>query len=593
MEESKAAKAIGVPVAILVLIWAAWKVVNWLWLRPKKLERLLRQQGLQGTPYTLVTGDSIRMFSMHMQAKSKPMNLSHNIIPRASSFFNHLVNQYGKNPFMWIGASPRILITDPVLIKDVMNKIYDLPKPDVDPVLKLLATGLAHYNGDQWAKHRRIINPAFNVEKLKIMLPIFYESINDMVCKWEKMLSSDGLCHIDVWPFLQNVTCDVISRTAFGSSYEEGKRIFELLKEQATLFMKLFFKLYIPGYWLLPTGDKNRMTRNDRDIRASLKDIINKKEKAMEAGEALKDDLLGILLESNHKETDLHGNSKDDVMTIEDVIEECKLFYFAGQETTSALLVWTMVLLCKYPEWQKSAREEVLQVFGNQQPDFGGLNHLKIVTMILYEVLRLYPPIIVSHRAVPRDMKLGHLTIPKGVGVTLPIGLIHHDCELWGDDAKEFKPERFSGGVLKATKGQVSFFPFGWGPRICIGQNFAMLEAKMAISVILQRFWFELSPTYAHAPTQDITLKPQIAQLIIERIVTPEVEEVADLDSTARGEGFIVDPIVYSPTATTTPYIILAPPLITVTLVHSFYRSRVLGAIARGQFLSSTTTIGK
>ncbi|KAK4285805.1 hypothetical protein QN277_002453 [Acacia crassicarpa] len=515
MEASKTTRAVGVPVAILVLIWAAWKVVNWLWLRPKKLERLLRQQGLQGTPYTLVTGDSTRMFSMHMQAKSKPMNLSHDIIPRASSFFNHLVNQYGKNPFMWMGASPRILITDPVLIKDVMNKIYDFPKPDANPVLKLLVTGLVNYNGDQWAKHRRIINPAFNVEKLKIMLPLFYGSINDMACKWGKMLSSNGSCDIDVWPFLQNVTCDVISRTAFGSSYEEGKRIFALLKEQAEHFVKLSFKPCISGYWFLPTSDKNKMTRIDRDIRASLKGIINKKEKTMEAGEAPKDDLLGILLESNHKEIEQHGKSKDDVMTIEDVIEECKLFYLAGQETTSVLLVWTIVLLCKYPEWQKRAREEVLQVFDNQQPHFDGLNHLKIVTMILYEVLRLYPPVLALQRAVHRDTKLGHLTIPKGVSVTLPIGLIHHDSELWGDDTNEFKPERFSGGVLKATKGQVSFFPFGWGPRICIGQNFAMLEAKMAISVILQRFWFELSPTYTHAPIQDVTLKPQYGAPIV------------------------------------------------------------------------------
>ncbi|KAI9083545.1 hypothetical protein K1719_034487 [Acacia pycnantha] len=291
MEASKATKEIGVPVAVLVLIWAAWKVVNWLWLRPKKLERLLRQQGLQGTPYTFLTGDSTKMFNMRKQAKSKPMNLSHDIIPRASSFFNHIVNQYGKNnPFMWSGASPRIIITDPVLLKDVMNKIYDFTKPDQNPLVKLLATGVANYNGDQWAKHRRIINPAFNVEKLKIMLPTFYESINDMVDKWEKMLSSHGgSCEIDVWPFLQDVTCDVISRTAFGSSYEEGKRIFELLKEQAELVVKVFFKLYIPGYRFLPTGEKKRMKKNDRDIKASLKGIINKREKAMEAGEAPKD----------------------------------------------------------------------------------------------------------------------------------------------------------------------------------------------------------------------------------------------------------------------------------------------------------------
>lgn len=114
-----------------------------------------------------------------------------------------------------------------------------------------------------------------------------------------------------------------------------------------------------------------------RDLKALLTKVINNREKALKAGESPKNDLLGILLESNRKEIEDKG------MNLEDVIKECKGFYLAGQETTSVSLIWALILLSKNLDWQERAREEVLQVFGNRKPDFEGLNQLKIVSIYI------------------------------------------------------------------------------------------------------------------------------------------------------------------------------------------------------------------
>ncbi|XP_010487262.1 PREDICTED: cytochrome P450 72A13-like [Camelina sativa] len=501
-------------VVTVVVLWT-WRIVKWVWIKPKMLESCLRRQGLTGTPYTPFVGDIKRNVDMMMEARSKPIKLTDDITPRLLPLTLKMLNAHGKTFFIWIGPIPTIVITNPEQIKEVFNKVYDFEKPSTFPLIRLLAGGLAGYKGDKWASHRRIINPAFHIEKIKNMVPAFYHCCSEVVCQWEKLFTDkESSLEVDVWPWLVNMTADVISHTAFGSSYKEGQKIFQLQGELAELIAQAFKKFYIPGSRFYPTKSNRRMKAIDREVNVILRRIVSKREKAREAGEPANDDLLGILLESNSEESQGNG------MTVEEVMKECKLFYFAGQETTSVLLVWTMVLLSYHQDWQARARDEVRQVLGeNNQPDMESLNNLKVMTMIFYEVLRLYPPVAQLKRAVNREMKLGELTLPAGVQVYLPTILVQRDIELWGDDAADFKPERFRDGLSKATKNQVSFFPFGWGPRICIGQNFAMLEAKMAMALILQSFSFELSPSYVHAPQTVMTTRPQFgAHLILHKL---------------------------------------------------------------------------
>ncbi|KAL5736634.1 hypothetical protein ACOSQ2_031422 [Xanthoceras sorbifolium] len=408
----------------IVIAWLFMMVVEWVWLKPKKLEKWLRQQGFSGNSYRLFHGDMKEMLAMRKDATTKPINLSdshHNIVPRILPFDHHIITKYGKNSFIWYGPTPSINITDPKMIRDILFKHDIFQKPKTNPFAKLLASGMFSY---------------------------------------------------------------------------------------------------IAGWRFLPTARNRRMRSNYNETRALIKGIIKKREEAVRVGEASQnDDLLGMLIESNYKEMQEHGN-KENGMSIEEVIDECKLFYLAGQETTASLLIWALILLCIHPHWQALAREEVFQVFGNDKPKSDDLNHLKIVNNILNEALRLYPPATILTRTTYRQTKLGEMNLRPGISLSMPLIMVHHDDEYWGDDAKEFNPDRFSQGVSKASKNnEVSFFPFGWGPRICIGQNFTLMESKLALAMILQNFSLELSPTYVHAPTRGLTIQPQFgAPLILHKI---------------------------------------------------------------------------
>nr|AKI87771.1 DL7H1 [Gentiana rigescens] len=507
--------AFALTALIALSIYLVHRFLDWIWFTPKKLEKILRDQGLKGNPYRLYLGDQYESGKLIKEALSKPIGVEDDIKKRIVPHILKAVQTHGKESFMWVGRIPRVFVTDPELVREVLTKYYKFNKNHhgLDPITKFLFCGIGSLEGDTWSKRRKLLTTAFQFEKLKLMLPAFYQSCRDMVTKWETKVPEGGSSEVEVWHDLETLTGDVIARTLFGSNYDEGKRIFELMRELTSLTIDVVRSVYIPGQRFLPTKRNTRLRAIDKEVRARITKIIDKKMKLMKDGQTNASDFLGILLECNRDE------SRDNRMSLKDIVDECKLFYFAGQDTTSTLLVWTMVLLSQYPEWQTRAREEVLEVFGDNQPDYDGISRLKVVTMILNEALRLYTPVAELTKVAHEDTQLGKYKIPAGVQLMMPQILLHHDTAIWGDDAMEFNPDRFIEGVMKATKSQGSFFPFSLGPRMCIGQNFAILEAKMAMALILRRFSFELSPSYVHAPYTLITMQPQFgAHLILHKV---------------------------------------------------------------------------
>ncbi|KAF2325482.1 hypothetical protein GH714_029444 [Hevea brasiliensis] len=443
---------------------------------------------------------------MRNLSMSRPMkDLSHDTYSRIQPHIHSWTKMYGTSFLYWLGTRPMLLISEPELIREILNnrdKIY--PKAEVHAFIrKLIGDGVAASGGEKWSKMRKLANYAFNAETLKNMIPAMIASAQMVLERWKNHQGKE----IEVVEEFKLLTSDAISRAAFGSSYEEGKKIFDMLTKLTMLVGRNAFKIKLPGISeIWKTGDEIEAEKLEKQIENSILQIIKKREDEVMAGdvENYGDDFLGILLKA------YHDDDQSKRISLKDVIDECKTLYVAGQETTNVLLSWAVLLLAIHSEWQEEARNEVFKILGHQTPNADGIAKLKIMGMIINETLRLYPPVTGFVRKVDRKVRLGKLTLPADVNLQISTLLVHHDPLTWGEDVHLFKPERFSEGLAKATNNnKAAYLPFGLGPRTCIGFNFAITEAKIALSMILQRYAITHSPTYVHSPVQNLTIGPR------------------------------------------------------------------------------------
>jgi PHYB activation tagged suppressor 1 len=516
-------------VAILIVLFGSIvvKLFRDLVWRPYALQKAYIGQGIRGRPYRILAGSVPEYTQLIREARAQPVqNISHDIVPRMMPHYLKWRQIYGDTFFYWYGIHSRLYISEPELIKEVLSdKFGHYHKPAPGPlILTLMGWGLVLIDGLRWVTHRRIVSHVFDVDKLKTMVKQMSACTSSMLKNWQEMVAqvdSDGK-EIDVHIEFTALTADIISHTAFGSSYKEGKEVFELQRELQQLAADSERSVFIPGSQYIPTRKNRYAWKIDRRVKEILNSIIQARlEPKTTTGTHVGygNDLLGIMLAANQKE--LGGSQRNLSMTIDEIMDECKTFFFAGHETTSNLLTWAMFLLAINPEWQELLRKEVLSVCGTDIPDANMLSRMKSMTMVLNETLRLYPPATMLVRQTYKEIKLGQFSLPKAASLTLPILVMHHDEKFWGPDAKLFKPERFAEGTSRAAIHPNAFFPFSLGPRNCVGQNFAIFEAKTVLAMILQRLSFSLSPVYKHTPISMLTLQPQNGMpIIFKNIVT-------------------------------------------------------------------------
>nr|AYV88901.1 cytochrome P450 oxidase CYP749A86 [Polygala tenuifolia] len=497
----------------LLLVCAFLKVLHKFWWIPSRIHHHLNSQGIRGPQHKFLYGNGKEILQMRKEAMESPMELSHDIFSKVHPYFYTCINTYGKKFLIWLGPQPQLIVTEQDMIKEILNnKEKSYPKQEVWAyVKKLLGEGSVTSEGEKWTKMRKVANIAFHGDILKRMVPDTISVVEMMLERWKEHEGKE----MEVSEEFRLLTSEMIARTAFGSNYLEGKNIFDMLTQLAVLISRNALKFRLPGISkFYKTSDDIESDKLVKEIHVAILEVIKKREAKMAGGviDTLGSDFLGLLLKAHH-DADI-----DSRISVQDMVDECKTMYFAGQETTTSMLAWTVFLLALHTDWQEKARNEVFQICGHNHPCSDDIAKLKTMALIINESLRLYPPVLGLDRESASDVRLGGLVLKAKTWLYIPILALHSDPKIWGKDVHQFRPDRFSEGVAKATNyNTAAYFPFGIGPRYCVGFNVATTEAKFALSMILQRYRFTLSPSYVHSPFQLMTLKPQHGIQIILR----------------------------------------------------------------------------
>jgi cytochrome P450 len=371
------------------------------------------------------------------------------------------------------------------------HKNYTKSKIQTKDLAKYVGKGLLTAEGAHWRRQRKLIQPAFHKKQLAKLL----DSIRFAILGEYQRIEPNTT--IDVFPILNDLAFQTVVKSLFSGAADKKdiQRLQYITEAAQKMLVKELRQPYL-GWWFKLSGKIESHLNLTKEARVILKRIVNDRRKQVHK----QDDLLDMLLEARYED----GNAMDE----DQLIDEILILFSAGHETTSNALTFTFQLLALHPEWQEKIYQEMLVVNAQSGDLMTRVMASTVCTQVIEEAMRLYPPAYFIDRLNIEQDTFQGMTFQPGSNLLLSVIEMHRHPEFW-ENPDRFQPERFENGSRQFSS---QYFPFGAGPRKCIGNNFAMFEMIIAVQEIVSKY--TMYPKFDDIEiTPLITLKPKNAYL--------------------------------------------------------------------------------
>jgi cytochrome P450 len=416
------------------------------------------------------------------------------------------IRQYGDLAVFKFGPFNAYVATHPDLVHQVLVTDADKvrkPVGVVNAMYPVVGNGLFSSDGAFWKRQRKLVQPAFHTKRIGVYGQTMVDYASALGDRWQ-----NGHTYA-IEQSMTELTMQIIARTLFdadvsGETSELGQTIATVLD-----FVNHRLDQILPLPLWIPTATHRRFNQSVKRLDALIYRFIDERRKSGKDN----GDLLSMLLMAQEED----GSQ----MTDRQVRDEAMTLFGAGHETTSVALTWTWYLLSQHPDVEARLHDELALVLGGRTPTIADLPNLPYTDMVIKEAMRLYPPAFIATRQTLEPITLGGYSIPKNSVVMLNIYGLHYDSRYF-PDPERFDPERFSPENEKHIP-KYAYLPFGGGPRVCIGNAFASMEARLILATLAQRFHLSLAPGHPVVPERKFTLRPKFGMKMVVTERTPEL----------------------------------------------------------------------